>query len=560
MLPVLVEKAAELLKVPAASVMLVDEGRQEIRIRAARGLSPAYVQALQQPLEASIAGRALSEGRVFATWDARQAGDPKVAEAAAREGIVSIACAPMLFAGKPIGVLNVYCHDSHCFSTDQFHVLALLAAQGAVAVTNARLYRDSRAYAAEVRASFGRVGAALASSLDVGETLRLIVQLAVEMTRAEAGAMFMLAEEREGGGLVLSAARGLDRRSVRRFRRMPPSPVAQRALAERRVVYVPDTRRQTDTAFPALRLGTADAAVEARSVVCLPVLVGGRPVGILEQYASEPHGFDKNDKDLLSSFALQAAVAIENARLYAQERNIAQTLQRSFLPELPPAVSGFQIGKIYVPAGEAASVGGDTYDLWTLPDGRLLALIADVCGKGTFAATLTVMAKYTVRAYALEDPDPSRVLARVNDALAAQTDDSTFLTLCCALIDPATRAVTLANAAHPPALLHSARGDRPGCRPLGIGSGLIAGFRPGEQYPAETAEMAPGDVLVFYTDGVTEARKRKTQFEMDRLRRVIEENAARNAQEIASAIYAAVVAYAGENLADDIALLVLKAE
>jgi GAF domain-containing protein len=313
MLPVLVEKAAELLKVPAASVMLVDEGRQEIRIRAARGLSPAYVQALQQPLEASIAGRALSEGRVFATWDARQAGDPRAAEAAAREGIVSIACAPMLFAGKPIGVLNVYCHDSHCFSTDQFHVLALLAAQGAVAVTNARLYRDSRAYAAEVRASFGRVGAALASSLDVGETLRLIVQLAVEMTRAEAGAMFMLAEEREGGGLVLSAARGLDRRSVRRFRRMPPSPVAQRALAERRVVYVPDTRRQTDTAFPALRLGTADAAVEARSVVCLPVLVGGRPVGILEQYASEPHGFDKNDKDLLSSFALQAAVAIENA-------------------------------------------------------------------------------------------------------------------------------------------------------------------------------------------------------------------------------------------------------
>lgn len=555
---ILVTRTAALLEVAGVSVMMVNE-RNDVRIAAAHGLSESYVQSQAGPLEQSIAGRALVEQRTFATWDLRQSTDTTLAEAARREGIVSVACAPMYFNGRAVGALNAYCREPRCFTDDHFHMLSLLAAQGAIALTNARAYRELRAQAAEVRAGFQRVGEALSASLDIGETLRLIVQLAVEMTRVDAGALFMLLDKHEGGGFALAGMRGLDRRSVRRFRRMPISRLAQRALDERRVVIVPDTRRVTDVAFPTLRL-SIDETAEARSYVCVPILLGDRPLGVLEQYASEPGRFTKSDIQLLSSFAHQASVAIENARLYAQERNTAQTLQRAFLPELPGAISGFQIGRIYAPGSQESAVGGDTYDLFQLPDGRIAALIADVCGQGTLAATLAVMAKYTVRAYALESPDPSIVLARTNEALLHQTGDSTFLTLCYALLNPERRTVTIASAAHPPALLCRVQEGLPVCSAVENAPGLIAGFLPNQEYENVTLAMQAGDVLVFYTDGVIEARQNKVMFGQQRLEEVIAANANLSAQDIAGAIYNSVTDYVEGDRPDDIALLVLKAE
>ena len=159
-------------------------------------------------------------------------------------------------------------------------------------------------------------------------------------------------------------------------------------------------------------------------------LAGGhRPLGVLEHYSATPNAFTQRDIQLLGAFAHQATVAIERAQLYAQERNIAQTLQRAFLPDLPESISGFQIGRIYAAGSAVADVGGDTYDVFSLPDGRIVALIPDVSGQGTYAATLAIMVKYTVRAYAFEDPRPSSVLRRLNEAVRIQTGDSTFVTL-----------------------------------------------------------------------------------------------------------------------------------
>jgi serine phosphatase RsbU (regulator of sigma subunit) len=554
----LLAKAIELLHVSAASVMLLDE-RNVVQSVAAKGLSANYRAVQDGPLEKSIAARALAEGRTFASWDLRKSQDATLAKVAAEEGIVSVACAPMFFGTRAVGALNIYCREERCFTQDQFYVLSLLASHGAVALSNARAHRQLRVQAADVRASFQRVGAALTASLDLGDTLRLIVQLAVEMTHANGGAMFMVQSEEEGGGLLLSSARGLDRRSIRRFRRLPVAGLAQQALDEKRVIVVADTRLRPDIAFPTLRDYDDDEPAETRSIVCVPVLAGNRPVGVLEQYAARPDAFENSDIELLSSFAHQASVAIENARLYAQERGIAQTLQRSFLPELPQAISGFQIGRIYAPGSEISSVGGDTYDLFTLPDGRIAVLIADVSGQGTAAATLAVMAKYTIRAYALEDPEPSSVVRRVNNALVHQTSDSTFLTLCYALIDPTTRTVTLARAAHPPPILcRVANPDE--CEALESTSGLIAGFLLNQEFDTQQVALQTGDILVFYTDGVIEARRRKVMFEQERLMQAVRENANESAQEIAGAIYAAVSDYTQGVLNDDIALLVLKAE
>lgn len=553
---ILVASTAAILDVPGVTLIVVDD-RERIRVAASRGLSTAYVQAQAGPLDDSITGRALAEARTFATWDARQIADSRLARAAAAEGIVAVACSPMFFGGKAVGALSVHCHDPHCFSPDQFHVLSLLAAQGAVALTNARAYGQLRKQAAEVRAGFQRVGDALSASLDIGETLRLIVQLAVEMTKADGGAFFTVLDAEQGGGMRLAGMRGMESRSVRRFRMTSASGIASRALAEGRAIIIPDTRQVTDVAFPTLRL-TIDETAETRSVVCVPVIVGDRPLGVLEQYSAEPGRFTQSDVHLLSSFAVQASVAIENARMYAQERSVAQTLQRAFLPELPHSISGFEIGRIYAPGSEIAAVGGDTYDLFTLPNGKIAALMADVSGHGTFAATLAVMAKYTVRAYAIDNPDPSSVLRRVNEALIPQTGDSTFLTLCFGLIDPQTRAVTIASAAHPP-VMHW-RADAGTTVALDVPSGLIAGFLHDQEYPSRTIVLNGGDVLVLYTDGVIEARRDKVMFSADdKLENVISENVHLPAQDIAAAIYNAVIDWVAGERTDDIALLVLKA-
>lgn len=551
---ILAERTQDLLSVDGAVVLLTDE-QNWLSIAAARGVSADFLQKLSGPMEQTVAAKAIAEARACATWDMRALADSRLAEAAQREGIVATACAPLIFGTKAVGILHIYCRDYRRFTEDEFHVLTLLAAQGGTALANARAYRELEIQAAEIKVGFQRVGEALSASLDIAETLRIILQQAVGMTHADAGAIYMLCDPSEGSGLRLAEMRGLDRRSVRRFRLGPISVVAGRAIQERRAVIVPETRRVTEIPFPTLRI-SLDETAETRSVICVPLTIGERCLGVLEQYSSEPGVFTKRDAELLVAFAHQASVAVENARLYAQECSIAETLQKAFLPELPATIADFDIGRVYSPGSHVSAVGGDTYDLFSLPDGRIAALIADVSGQGTYAATLAIMAKYTVRAYALENPEPSSVLARVNDALVEQTPDATFLTLCYALIDPKTRQVSIASAAHPP-VLHCRATDR-SCVPVATEPGLIAGFMHCQEYPSYTFEVKQGDCLVFYTDGVIEARRHKTLFAQERLIRVIQDNATLCAQEIAAAIYSAVTDYVDNDRPDDIALLALK--
>ena len=161
-----------------------------------------------------------------------------------------------------------------------------------------------------------------------------------------------------------------------------------------------------------------------------------------------------------------------------------------FFPNCRPAIGSFEIGRIYAPGSEVAVVGGDTYDLFTLPDGRIAAVIGDISGKGISAATLAVMAKYTVRAYALDNPDPASILSRVNEALIPQTGDATFLTMIVAVIDPISRRKgKIACAAHPPALVW--RASRRVVETLDVETGLIAGFLHGSSIPGDALRTRP---------------------------------------------------------------------
>jgi serine phosphatase RsbU (regulator of sigma subunit) len=551
---ILCEQTLSILEADAASVLLIgDDGR--IRVQTSGGLSVEAAKMLSGPVSEVIVTRALKEERMLQAWDLRQSDNAHIASWAVGEGIVSTACVPMISGGVSVGALNLYMRRSRHFSEDFAFVLSLLAGQGATALNNARNYETLKRHSQELRQAFQRVGEALSTSLDIGETLKLIVRLAVSMTGADAGAVYLLQDEREGVGLRLMGVQGIDRRSMRYFRAIAVPPYARQSFETRKAEIIPDTRRYSAQPFPTLRLAS-DQVVETRAALCIPLFSGDRPLGILEQYYASVGGPLHSDVELLTAFANQASVAIRNARLYEQEYNIAQTLQKAFLPELPPLVNGLEVGRIYVSGSVASSVGGDTYDLLKLRDGRVAALVADVTGKGTAAATVAILARDIARAYALEDPEPSSVLRRLNEAMCSQSEATLYLTLIYALIEPTTGRVQIASAGHPPALI--CRGDTRVCTEWGVETGMLIGLLKDQHYPQCETTLQHGDALLLYTDGVVEARRGKEQFGQERLERAFNAAVHLPAQEIASILYAAVADFVHDERNDDIALLALK--
>jgi sigma-B regulation protein RsbU (phosphoserine phosphatase) len=238
----------------------------------------------------------------------------------------------------------------------------------------------------------------------------------------------------------------------------------------------------------------------------------------------------------------------------ARAKNLAKTLQESFLPSNDFNVAGLDIAGAYRPAGDGSEVGGDFYDVFETDDDTWAIVLGDVSGKGASAAVVTALARDTVRMLSMRSQDPVKVLTGVHEALVRYHPEK----LCTALMlavkrEPAGYVLTLANGGHNlPVLLRNGQFDTIG-QP-----GTILGIFDPPRIASTTASLAPGDVLVLYTDGVTEARRNGEFFEHDRLRATIAAVADRHAQAIADAIVASALAFQDDVARDDIALLVLK--
>jgi len=244
---------------------------------------------------------------------------------------------------------------------------------------------------------------------------------------------------------------------------------------------------------------------------------------------------------------------------YEREKLIAGTLQESLLPAMPARpVDAIEFAKKYQAALDESYIGGDFFDLFTLGEHRQGVVMADVSGKGLKAAVQTAMLKYTLRGFALENPDfPSRVLARVNDVLCSpMSSHDGFVTLFYAVMDTRTGEMVYANAGHePPLVRETVTGD---VRPLPPCDGLALGAMSGVVYEECRAALAPGDLLLLYTDGLTEARADDGSFlGLDGLTALLPRRDA-SAAECVRAVYAGVSAFAGDVRRDDVAMLVLR--
>jgi len=365
------------------------------------------------------------------------------------------------------------------------------------------------------------IGRALGHALELGDVLeKTLAGLFRVFLQADHG--FVLLKEGEKGKLVVRAAKS------RKTDEATPSvsmTVVRRALKTGEAILsadvTGDSRFQSSDSIPMMSL---------RSVMCVPLYSqGDEPFGVVQLDCDDAsRAFSKDDLDVLASVAGQIGLAVENARLHTElvaqrdiqrELDFAMQVQLGFLPSHPPVVPGYEFFDHY----EAAQrVGGDYFDYVELADGRVAVTVGDVAGKGVPAALLMARLFSSARYQLLTRATPGEALGALNSEIARTALGHRFITCLFAVVDPKQHTVTVANAGHMAPLIRSASGS---VEPLGQkDSGMPIGIARDQAFAEVTAEFAPGDLLLMYTDGVTEAMDGENDlYGRDRLIRLIAE-------------------------------------
>ena len=353
----------------------------------------------------------------------------------------------------------------------------------------------------------------LSGTQDLQDILDEIARQVTEVMHVKACSIHLLDES--SGELVIKAVHNLSTQ----YRNKGPAlldqnPILDAALAGE-TVYIPDAATDPRIRYPeeAKREGIV-------SGLCAPLTYRGQTVGIIRVYTGEPHQFSLLEASLLRAVASQAAAAIVNARLHAQREESAHyhrqlayagEIQRRMMPARPPDHKNVAFAGVYAPTLE---VGGDFYDFIDLPWGNQGLCIADVVGKGLPAALMMASVRAALRGLAHSVLDVNEIIARVNRHLYRDTLISEFASVFYGVFSPDGGQITYCNAGHnPPLLLHGDEFSR-----LETG-GPVIGVSPDEVFAKDVVDLEPGDLLVFYTDGVTEALDFESQaFGEQRLR------------------------------------------
>jgi anti-sigma regulatory factor (Ser/Thr protein kinase) len=292
-------------------------------------------------------------------------------------------------------------------------------------------------------------------------------------------------------------------------------------------------------------------------VLAIPLSTRSRSLGVLLLARSEGAEPVSDDIPVLVDLSRRAALAVEGARLYEERSAVAQALQASLLPPVLPEVDGLVFGARYAAAGEGNEVGGDFYDVFPVGDGRWAVAIGDVCGKGPEAATITGLARNVLRLMVEEGRAPEQAFRRLNAAILDLGDRGRFLTAALALLEPRDGGarVLLATAGHPPPVVLGTSGA---VRFVGTG-GTLLGVTPDVEIEVQHFDLAVGEHLVLYTDGVTERRDGARWFGEATLRTALSQAAGRTPDQVAGHLELQVRGFGPSAASDDLAVLVVGA-
>jgi len=408
----------------------------------------------------------------------------------------------------------------------------------------------------DLLALISKVGVTLLASATLDETLRQVALLVFEAVPAER--CLIMLREGEQGELKIRAAEMRDRRPEVGEVRVSRT-IIEEVVNQGRSVLTSDAQHD-----PRFRSSTVTFQ-GIRSVLAVPLGVGERIFGMI--YADSPLATSRFSEDhlkVLTTLGSVAAIRVENTRLleehleqrqYEHELQLAREIQQRFQPTAPPAVPGFELQGISFPSYQ---IGGDYYDFILCIDGRLVVALGDVSGKGTSAALLMSSLHAAVHAQVASCRPITETVGAVNRYLADNTPANRFVTLFYAELDPLTGSLSFINAGHnPPIIAH----ESGAFEHLGAG-GVPLGIIPDFDFREGRTQLRPGDVLIAYSDGVTETQSPAgEEFGTMRLQEVITQNLDLSAAGLRDKIEAALSAFAqGTPAVDDITLVIVKRE
>lgn len=413
--------------------------------------------------------------------------------------------------------------------------------QASLALDNAYLFQQAKSRADNLETIF-RISHAVGSSLQSRIVLNRVLDVVQKILSADA--VMLMTYDAQRKHIVVPMARGILHRDMLEATFRPGEDVPGRVFETRE----PERYDHISTADTRLLNSAAEQGLE--SLLAVPLLARGRSIGVLVVFAREPGAFTVEELDLLRTFASQAALAIDTAEMFSREHNVATVLQESILPTRLPHIPGIEASSVYLPAGTDADIGGDYYDLFSAPDGRVVVSIGDVCGKGVAAATKTSMIRYALRGMVVAGLEPARVLAELNEMLLESGDATSIVTLWLGYIDTTEGTLLYADGGHPPGLLlqpSDAHIERLAT------TGALLGAVPGISWTQERLSLDPGATLLLYTDGVTEARSGSRFFGEGRVRRAL--RAGGRPASVAQRLLGQVQRFSAGELRDDAAIL-----
>jgi sigma-B regulation protein RsbU (phosphoserine phosphatase) len=535
---------ARLTTFHAFAVYLLDSRRNELTIAYSVGYPDDAAGTPRLKVGEGLVGAAVAEGKPILVNDVDA--DPRYIEAV--PGSRSALVVPLRRKGRVTGALNLLSDATGQFTETDEAILRQFAAHVAVALENARLFEREREYTntletlAEIAREFGAI-------LDLDELLTRIAKLTRRLVDYRTFGLMLLNEDTQELEMKVAVRYG-DKVTIPRMKL--GSGLVGHAALHKKVILVPDV--EADPRYIKL-------VDDARSELVIPLMLKERCIGVFDLESPELDAFTKNHVEILTLLASQAAVAIENARLYetiraneirlANEIRFAQRVQAAFLPtELPRRMKGVDVAARFTPARE---LGGDLYDFLAPEPHALVVAVGDVVGKGVPAALYSAFVGELVRSrtlgrrHAPERYSPSGVLSSMNTILHDRQLEEYFCTLCYAVFDFKRRTVLMANSGLPYPIRCSgktvAQIELPGV-PLGSFAGSA--------YDEIGFTLTQGDVFVFCSDGVSEANDALgREFGTGRLLKVVEDTRGQPAREIVDAIFAAVQAFRGETPSND---------
>jgi serine phosphatase RsbU (regulator of sigma subunit)/anti-sigma regulatory factor (Ser/Thr protein kinase) len=542
--------AREAVSADAAYALIADEGG-ELRMRAATGGGIPHLQ-VDDPAGAEPDGIAdpTGMGTFLDLYNKFAAGGTDLAHVQ-NEPLHSLLTVAFQAEGRVTGMLAVAAAEPDRFGEADLARVQQVADQVALPLERARLSEHDRIRRARL-AFLAEASDLLAGSLDQEKIIALAAQLVVPRLAVWCAALLPDENGELRPAYVWHADESLADALTSLLNEVP-APQVRPGEAAREWSPGPPQRQPRSVAA---------AELAADPAWCFPMVARDRSLGTFVIGRPREGALAREAVELAEDLTRRVALAMDNARLYSEQRQATNALQRSLLPPELPDIPGVELAAGYEAAGEGNEVGGDFYDVFEATPGRWRFAIGDVCGKGPEAAAVTGLTRHALRILAREGHDVPTVLERLNALIVDEGSRARFITLIHGELTPASRsgqaaAVSLVCAGHPrPLVLRQAGGVETVAE-----SQPLLGVLDGVTFEENTCRLFPGDVLLCVTDGVTERRSGDRLLDDDDgLRGLLGDCPGLNAGSVVARIQRAVSEFGSQPPTDDLALLVLRAQ